>query len=114
VARQVDGNAGGKLEKLNGPGRSRADEPDLRGVPSNWELCIARALEVTGVLVAQGVDPRVFSGAGCGEFDPVDINDSTAVKAHNRPRRRYRSSRISTRSWPFRSYDVVGQRVASP
>jgi chemotaxis protein MotB len=51
---------------------------------SNWELSTARALEVTGFLIAQGVEPQALSAAGYGEFDPLDTNASALGKAHNR------------------------------
>jgi len=51
---------------------------------SNWDLSTARALEVTSLLVAKGVDPRVLSAAGYGQFDPADSNDSKDGKSHNR------------------------------
>ena len=51
---------------------------------SNWDLSTARALEVTGFLIGQGVDPHALSAAGYGEFDPVDTNASATGKAHNR------------------------------
>ncbi len=73
---------GGRAFPLSG---HTDNEPIKRSAfRSNWELSTARALEVTGFLVAQGIDPRVLSAAGYGEFDPVDTNDSTAGKAHNR------------------------------
>jgi chemotaxis protein MotB len=52
--------------------------------PSNWELSTARAVEVTKLLVANGVRPEALSAAGYGEFDPVSPNDSVEHKAQNR------------------------------
>jgi chemotaxis protein MotB len=49
--------------------------------PSNWELSTARALEVTRLLIAEGVDPHTLSAAGYGEFDPAD---APAGRARNR------------------------------
>jgi chemotaxis protein MotB len=51
---------------------------------SNWELSTARALEVMGFLVGQGMDPHELSAAGYGEFDPVSSNDTSLGKTHNR------------------------------
>lgn len=52
--------------------------------PSNWELSTARAVEVVKLLVAQGVDPKMLSAAGYGEFDPVAGNDTAGDRARNR------------------------------
>jgi chemotaxis protein MotB len=62
------------------------DNEPIRVSPfhSNWDLSTARALEVTGFLIGQGVDPHALSAAGYGEFDPVDTNASATGKAHNR------------------------------
>ena len=53
--------------------------------PSNWELATARAVEVTQVLIADGMRPQVLAAAGYGEFDPVVANDSPEHRAQNRP-----------------------------
>jgi chemotaxis protein MotB len=73
------------------PGRhfqvaGHTDSEPIRVSPfrSNWDLSTARALEVSGFLIRQGVDPHALSVAGYGEFDPVDTNDSAPAKAHNR------------------------------
>lgn len=52
--------------------------------PSNWELSTARAVEVTRLLVEDGMRPQVLSAAGYGEFDPVAANDTAENKALNR------------------------------
>jgi chemotaxis protein MotB len=52
--------------------------------PSNWELSTARAVEVTRLLVEDGMRPQVLSAAGYGEFDPVAANDTPENKALNR------------------------------
>ncbi|HEX8795173.1 MAG TPA: OmpA family protein [Polyangiaceae bacterium] len=51
---------------------------------SNWDLSTARALEVTSFLVSSGVGPHALSAAGYGEFDPIDTNDTSHGKSHNR------------------------------
>ncbi len=51
---------------------------------SNWDLSTGRALEVTGYLVGQGMDPHTLSAAGYGEFDPVSSNDTAQAKTQNR------------------------------
>jgi len=52
--------------------------------PSNWELSTARAVEVTKLLVADGMKPGVLAAAGYGEFDPVAANDTAEHRAQNR------------------------------
>ena len=52
--------------------------------PSNWELSTGRAVEVTKLLVGQGMKPQVLAAAGYGEFDPVAPNDSPENRALNR------------------------------
>ncbi len=62
------------------------DNDPIRYAPfkSNWELSTARSLAVVELLASRGVDSRELSAAGFGEFDPVDTNDTSAGKAHNR------------------------------
>jgi chemotaxis protein MotB len=52
--------------------------------PSNWELSTARAVEVTKLLITNGMNPKVLAAAGYGEFDPVAANDTNDHKAQNR------------------------------
>jgi chemotaxis protein MotB len=52
--------------------------------PSNWELSTSRAVNVTGILVGAGFDPKRVSAAGYAEFDPVSPNDSPESKQKNR------------------------------
>jgi chemotaxis protein MotB len=52
--------------------------------PSNWELSTARAVEVTKLLIADGMNPKLLGAAGYGEFDPVAQNDTPEHKAQNR------------------------------
>jgi chemotaxis protein MotB len=52
--------------------------------PSNWDLSTARAVSVVKLLVADGVNPRVLSAAGYGEFDPVASNADPQGRARNR------------------------------
>lgn len=51
---------------------------------SNWELSSARAIEVVGFLVQNGMRPEVLAAAGYSEFDPVAPNDTPQNKAQNR------------------------------
>jgi chemotaxis protein MotB len=51
---------------------------------SNWELSTERAVEVTRLLISQGMRPEVLAAAGYGEFDPVAPNDSADHRALNR------------------------------
>jgi chemotaxis protein MotB len=52
--------------------------------PSNWELSAARAISVLKLLVADGVDPKLVSAAGFGEFRPVADNGTPEGRAKNR------------------------------
>lgn len=55
------------------------------GWKSNWELSSARALAVLHYLIDDcKVKPERLSANGCGEFQPVAVNDSTQNKQKNR------------------------------
>lgn len=41
-------------------------------------------MEVVKLLIAQGVDAKMLSAAGYGEFDPVASNDTPGDRARNR------------------------------
>jgi chemotaxis protein MotB len=60
--------------------------PIQRGrFPSNWELSTARATTVVAYLVHQfGFSPEKLSGAGYGEFRPIESNDTPEGRARNR------------------------------
>jgi len=51
---------------------------------NNWELSTARAVEVTKVLVAQGMDPTSVSAGGFAEFAPTAPNDTPEGRKKNR------------------------------
>ena len=53
--------------------------------PTNWELSASRALAVVHFLQNEvGIDTRKLSGAGYGEYQPAELNDSAEGKAANR------------------------------
>ncbi len=53
--------------------------------PTNWELSTARATQVVRYLQEQGgLDPKVLSATGYGEYQPVASNDTDAGRAQNR------------------------------
>jgi chemotaxis protein MotB len=53
--------------------------------PTNWELSTARATEVVRYLQeAGGIDPRLLSATGYGEYMPVAPNDTDEGKHKNR------------------------------
>jgi len=52
--------------------------------PTNWELSTARAISVVKILTAEGVDPKLISAAGYGEYRPVADNDTPEGRAKNR------------------------------
>jgi len=51
---------------------------------SNWELSSARALAVVRFLQDAGVDPTRLSGAGFGEFQPIQSNETPEGRSLNR------------------------------
>lgn len=51
---------------------------------TNWELSAARAIAVVKLLEADGVDPKILSAAGFGEFRPVADNALPEGRAKNR------------------------------
>ncbi|MCM8823454.1 MAG: flagellar motor protein MotB [Candidatus Omnitrophica bacterium] len=53
--------------------------------PSNWELSVARAVNVLKYLIEkQGIDPQRVSASGYGEYRPVAGNDTDEGRAKNR------------------------------
>lgn len=53
--------------------------------PSNWELSSARATNVLRILVEKGgLDPKLISAVGYGEYTPLVPNDSDANREKNR------------------------------
>jgi chemotaxis protein MotB len=52
--------------------------------PTNWELSAARATGVVRAFVDAGLDPRKLAAVGCGEFQPVESNESDEGRARNR------------------------------
>lgn len=51
---------------------------------SNWELSTYRAISVVKYLTSKGMNPRVLTAAGYGEYKPVASNDTDEGKARNR------------------------------
>lgn len=52
--------------------------------PSNWDLSVARAVEVVRYLEAQGVPGYMLRGVGQGESRPIYANDSQEHRILNR------------------------------
>ncbi|MBD3246357.1 MAG: OmpA family protein [Candidatus Omnitrophica bacterium] len=53
--------------------------------PSNWELSVARAVNVLKYLVeSKGLDPSRVSASGYGEYRPVASNETQEGRAQNR------------------------------
>lgn len=53
--------------------------------PTNWELSTARATTVVRYLIEQcGVNPKLVSISGYGEFKPTDTNTTEEGRARNR------------------------------
>ena len=51
---------------------------------SNWELSAARAISVARYLMGKGVSPQRLAATGFGEFQPIDLGDTTEAYARNR------------------------------
>lgn len=51
---------------------------------SNWELSIARAVNVIDFFSENGIDPKQLIAAGYGEFHPAFPNDTEQNRARNR------------------------------
>jgi chemotaxis protein MotB len=53
--------------------------------PTNWELSVARAIAVARYLQEKvGVDPRLISAAGHGEYQPIASNETEQGRTRNR------------------------------
>jgi chemotaxis protein MotB len=52
--------------------------------PSNWELSVDRAMQVSRALIGLGVNPTQLSVKGFGEYRPHVPNDSEASRLRNR------------------------------
>jgi len=52
--------------------------------PSNWELSVDRAIQVSRALIGLGVNPTQLSVKGFGEYQPLLPNDSEASRLTNR------------------------------
>jgi len=51
---------------------------------SNWELSSARAIEVVGFMIEQGMPAENLGAAGYAEFDPVADNSTSEGRSQNR------------------------------
>ena len=55
--------------------------------PSNWELSVDWAMQVSRALIGLGVKPTQLSVRGFGEYRPLIPNDSDASRSDESPRR---------------------------
>jgi chemotaxis protein MotB len=55
-----------------------------RRYPSNWELSVDRAMQVSRALIGLGVNPTQLSVKGFGEYRPLLPNDNDASRLMNR------------------------------
>jgi len=84
----------GKEILLNLPGKQIRIEGHTDNVPlkdqnrfkDNWELSTARAREVLLILVGSsvGIDPKMISATGYGEYKPVASNENDEGRTKNR------------------------------
>lgn len=52
---------------------------------SNWDLSSSRAVSVVKYFVEEkGMDPKLFSATGCGEYQPLVSNNTEKGRAENR------------------------------
>jgi len=52
---------------------------------SNWDLSSTRAIRFMDILLSnKGLDPRLFSAIGYGEYRPVDTNNTNVGRSKNR------------------------------
>ena len=60
--------------------------PDLvKLYPTNWELSAARATSVARYLQDRsGIDPRLISATGYGQYQPIESNETEKGRARNR------------------------------
>jgi chemotaxis protein MotB len=60
--------------------------PDLvKKYPTNWELSAARATAVARYLQDKsGIDPRLISATGYGQYQPIESNETEEGRARNR------------------------------
>jgi chemotaxis protein MotB len=60
--------------------------PDLvKKYPTNWELSAARATSVARYLQDKsGIDPRLISATGYGQYQPIESNETEKGRARNR------------------------------
>lgn len=66
-------------------GHTDSDPINTPQFPSNWELSAARSTNVLRFIVDRvGINPRIISAVGYGEFTPKVPNDSVEHKAMNR------------------------------
>ena len=63
---------------------AKAKTPDPCAPKDNWQLSTARALTVTRVMVAAGMDPKNLIPAGEGDHDPIAANTSAEGRQKNR------------------------------
>jgi chemotaxis protein MotB len=71
--------------RLRVEGHSDATPIHTARFPSNWQLSMARAMEVVGFLLEKGkIEPGRMAAAGYGEHHPVASNDNQEGRAQNR------------------------------
>jgi chemotaxis protein MotB len=61
--------------------RTPVRSPQFR---QNWDLSVARAVNVVQFLIEQGIPPNRLAAAGFGEFQPIDPGSGDAAYARNR------------------------------
>lgn len=75
----------GKQVQVSGHTDDRPISEKLRATyPTNWELSMARAMNVVRFLEAQGVPPQKLVASGHGQYAPIASNKTNRGRARNR------------------------------
>jgi chemotaxis protein MotB len=82
VAKALKGMEGRKYQVAGHTDNVKLDKKTK--FTSNWELSTARAVEVTKVLVDNGMDQSSLSAGGFAEFSPAASNDTDEGRKKNR------------------------------
>lgn len=73
------------ISNITVEGHTDNDPINTAQYPTNWELSAARAVNTLRKLLSYGViEPNMLTAAGCGEYRPVDTNETAEGKMHNR------------------------------
>ncbi len=73
------------ISNITVEGHTDNDPINTAQYPTNWELSTARAVNTLRKLLSYDImEPSMMTAAGCGEYRPVDTNETAEGKMHNR------------------------------